>query len=85
MICTNAIVMAKGLAVLWNPRFVLMEIFFTTRWSISMEYRIIGSNKHGFLTNVYVSASPRDMKTFIHNLEGLVDPGGYWWSPTYST
>jgi hypothetical protein len=48
-----------------------MEKFFTTRWTISTEYRLIGSNRPGFITNVYGPASQRDKITFIHNLEGL--------------
>jgi hypothetical protein len=49
MICTDATRMIRGLAILWNLSFILMENFFTTRWSISVEYMLIGSNKSGFL------------------------------------
>jgi len=71
IIFTDATGTAGGLAILWNPCSVLMENFFTTRWSISAEYMLIGSNKSSFLTNVYGPASPRAKATFIRNLEGI--------------
>ena len=48
-----------------------MENFVTTKWSITADYRLIGSNKPGHLTNVYGSASPRDKQAFLRNLEYL--------------
>jgi hypothetical protein len=60
-----------GLAILWNPSLVTMDNFFTTRWSISTTYRLIDSNKLGYLTNFYELATPRDKNAFIRNLEGL--------------
>jgi hypothetical protein len=71
MISTNAIGTTGGLDILWNPSSVLMENFFTTRWTILAEYRIIGSNRQGFITNIYGPASQREKITLIHNLEGI--------------
>jgi exonuclease III len=62
---------AGGLAILWNPNTVLLENFFTTRWTISAEYRLIGSNKPSFLTNVYGPATQGDKLNFIQNLDRL--------------
>ena len=50
---------AGGLAIIWNPNSVLLENFITTKWSITVDYRLIGSNKPRHLTNVYGPASPR--------------------------
>ena len=48
-----------------------MENLFKTRWSISATYRLIGSNKPRYITNVYGPTTPRDKNAFIRNLEGL--------------
>jgi exonuclease III len=62
---------AGGLAILWNTNVVLMENFRTTRWSITADYRLIGSNKPGHLTSVYGPASPRDKQAFLRSLSYL--------------
>jgi exonuclease III len=62
---------AGGVAILWNPNIVLLENFFPTRWSITAEYRLIGSNKPGHLTSLYGPPSPRDKQVFIRILEHL--------------
>ena len=59
---------AGGLAILWNTNAVLLENFLTTKWSITTDYRLIGSNKLGHLTNVYGPASPRDKQDFLRSL-----------------
>jgi exonuclease III len=71
-ISTVATGTAGGLALLWNPSSVTLEKNFTTKWSISAAYRLIGSNKPGYLTNVYGPASSRDKQAFLRNLEYLV-------------
>jgi hypothetical protein len=65
---TDATGTAGGLAILWNTNAVLLENFLTTKWSITTDYRLIGSNKPGHLTNVYGPASPRDKKAFLRSL-----------------
>jgi exonuclease III len=70
-IYTDAMGSVGGLTILWNQSSVNMDNFFTTRWSISVTYRLIGSNKPNYLTNVYGPATPRDKNAFIKNLEGL--------------
>jgi hypothetical protein len=46
-----------------------MENFFTTKWSISAAYRLIGSNKPSYLTNVYGPTNSRDKQAFLRSLE----------------
>jgi hypothetical protein len=69
-----------GLTLLWNPSSVTLDNFFTTKWSISATYRLIGSNKLGYLTNVYGPATPRDKNAFLRNMEGLaiLTSGNKW-------
>jgi hypothetical protein len=67
-VAIDAIGTAGGLAVLWNTNAVLLENFITTRWSITADYRLIGSNRPGTLTNVYGPASPRDKQIFLRSL-----------------
>jgi exonuclease III len=64
----DALGTAGGLAVLWNTSEVIMENFFATKWSITADYRCIGSNKPGCLTNVYGPASSRDKQDFLRSL-----------------
>jgi exonuclease III len=59
-VSTAAIGTVGGLALLWNPNTIIMENFITTKWSISATYRLIGSNKPGYLSNVYGPANSRD-------------------------
>jgi exonuclease III len=70
-VSTVATCTAGGLAILWNTNSMLMENFVTTKWSITADYRLIGSNKPGHLTNVYRPANPRDKQAFLRNLEHL--------------
>jgi hypothetical protein len=50
-----------------------MEGFFTSKWTISSSYRIIGSNKPRFLTNVYGPTTQRDKASFLHHLEWITN------------
>jgi exonuclease III len=63
--------MAGGVSILWNTNAVLMEKFYTTRWSIITEYKLIDSNKPRHLTSVYGLASPRDKQAFLRSLRHL--------------
>jgi exonuclease III len=44
-VSTTATGTAGGLAILWNTNTTIMENFITTKWSITADYRLIGSNK----------------------------------------
>jgi len=59
-IYTVAMVTTMGLSLLWNPNSVTLEKIFTTKWSISVAYRLIGSKKPHYLTNVYGTTISRD-------------------------
>jgi exonuclease III len=58
-----------GLAILWNPTTILMEGFFTSKWTITTSFRIIGSNKPGYILNVYDPEIEEDKESFLHHLE----------------
>ena len=62
-----------GLVVLWNPSMVLMKGLFTSNWTITASFRIIGSNKSFFIMNVYNLATPGDKDTFLHHLECIAN------------
>jgi exonuclease III len=68
---TDATGTVGGLDILWNTNMVLLENFLTTKWSITTDYRLIGSNKPRHLTNVYGPANPRDKKAFLRSLSYL--------------
>jgi exonuclease III len=71
VVLIDAIGTAGGVAILWNTNIMLMENFYATRWSITTEYRLIGSNKPGHLTSIYGPASPRDKQVFLRSLRYL--------------
>lgn len=48
-----------------------MENSRTTRWSITTDYRLIGSNKPGHLTRIYGTTTPRDKQAFLKSLSYL--------------
>jgi exonuclease III len=64
---------AGGLAMLWNPSTVLLDDFFTSKWTITASFRLIGSNKLGYITNVYGPTKPGDKESFLNHLDWLAD------------
>jgi exonuclease III len=62
---------AGGLAILWNTNSILLENFMATRGSITTDYRLIGSDKPGHLTNVYGPATTGEKAAFLRNLDFL--------------
>jgi hypothetical protein len=42
-----------SLAITWNPSKIILNDFTTTRNSISTSFHLIGTDVHGFITNVY--------------------------------
>jgi exonuclease III len=68
VVSVGAIGTTGGLAILWNTNSVMLENFIATRWSVTTDYRLIGSNKLGHLTNVYGPASIREKPSFLRNL-----------------
>jgi len=49
----------RGLSILWNPTIITMEKFYSTRWTLSTSYRLIGTNKTWPISNVY---GPQDIQ-----------------------
>jgi exonuclease III len=64
---------AGGLAMLWNPTTVLLDNFFTSKWTITTSFRLIGSNKQGYITNVYGPPRPGDKEAFLQHLEWVAE------------
>ena len=56
----NAKGAAGGLAMLLNPTTVLIDNLFTSKWTITSSFRLIGSNKQGYITNFYGPPRPGD-------------------------
>eukprot|EP00253_Pinus_taeda_P016325 PITA_16325 len=42
-----------GLAIAWNPKVLTLQDFHATHFFIQASFHLIGTNIHGFLTNVY--------------------------------
>jgi exonuclease III len=57
-----------GLAMLWNPTTMLLDGVFTSEWTITTSFRLIGSNKQGYITNVYGPPRLGDKEAFLHHL-----------------
>jgi exonuclease III len=64
---------AGGFAILWNPTTVLLDNFFTSKWTITASFRLIGSNKQGYITNVYGPPRPGDKEAFLQHLEWIAE------------
>jgi exonuclease III len=64
---------AGGLALLWNPTTILLDNFFTSKWTITASFRLIGSNKQGYITNVYGPPRPGDKEAFLQHMEWTTD------------
>jgi hypothetical protein len=44
---------AGGILMLWYPTIILLDNFFTSKWTITTSFHLISSNKQGYITNVY--------------------------------
>jgi hypothetical protein len=60
--CNPIVVDVEGtrgrLAILWNPNEIFLSHFFTTRHAILAKFQTIGSEKTGYITNVYRPQTP---------------------------
>ena len=70
-VAVDAIGTSGGLAILWNTNSILLENFLATRGSITTDYRLIGSDQPGHLTNVYGPATIGEKEAFLQNLDFL--------------
>jgi hypothetical protein len=59
--------------MLWNPTTVLLDNFFTSKWTITTSFRLIGSNKQGYIKNVYGPPRPGDKEAFLQHLEWIAE------------
>jgi exonuclease III len=59
--------------VLWNLVTVLLDEFFSSNWTITTSFHLIGSNKHDFIMNVYGPTIPGDKEAFLHHLEWIAN------------
>jgi hypothetical protein len=59
-----------GLAIQWNPTTTILDNFFTTKWTILANYKLLVQAKKGSSTNVYGPNLIRKL-SFLENLEGL--------------
>ena len=60
-----------GLGILWNPRVVTLSGFFSTNYSISVDFHILGTRIRGIITNVYGPPKVDQKHTFIESLSDL--------------
>jgi len=57
--------------MLWNPATILLDVFFTSKWTIIASFSLIGSNKLGYIMYVYGPTRPGDKEAFLHHLEWI--------------
>jgi hypothetical protein len=62
-----------GLAMLWNPTTVPLDNFFTSKWTITSSFHLIGSNKQGYITNVYGPPRQGDKEAFVQHLDWIAN------------
>jgi len=69
-----------GLFILWNPTTLILEVFLITKWTISTDYKAIGLDKDGLITNVYRPLIQPNKKRFLLILKGLgnIAKGHHW-------
>ena len=67
---------AEGFPMLSDPTTVLLDNFFTSKWTITASFHLIGSNKQGYITNVYVPPRPGDKEAFLQHLEWIAEQLG---------
>lgn len=57
-----------GLEILWNPQILSLQDFHASHFFIQTTFRLIGTNIHGLLTNVYF---PQDLQKKLDLLNSL--------------
>jgi len=64
---------AGWLALLCNPAIILLNNFFTSKWTITASFRLIGSNKQVYITNVYGPPRLGDKEAFLQHMEWVAE------------
>jgi hypothetical protein len=62
---------AGGLEMLWNTSIVLLDGFYTSKWTITTSFHLIGLNKLGYITNVYEPTRLGDKESFLNHLDWI--------------
>ena len=52
-VAIDALGTVRGVGILWDPSAISLSNFMATKFSISVEFHILGTSTKGFLTNVY--------------------------------
>jgi exonuclease III len=60
---------AGGLAILWNPTTIILELAYSTTGMLSTHYRAIGSSKSGVITNAYGPQLTQEKYYFLDSLD----------------
>jgi hypothetical protein len=50
---------------------IILDNFISTRWAITTNYRAIGSNKEGVITNAYGPQQTPEKESFLHSIWAL--------------
>jgi exonuclease III len=58
-----------GLAILWNPQTVSLLHPFSTRYTLTAQFKSLVSSKEGAITNVYGPQTNQDKENFLHSLQ----------------
>jgi len=62
---------AGGIGIIWNPLGLSITNFMATKFSISVEFHILGTNSKGFLTNVYGPFKLASKQLFLRSLQNM--------------
>ena len=60
-----------GIGIIWNPSGLSLTNFMATKFSISVEFHILGTNSKGFLTNVYGPFKLASKQLFLRSLQNM--------------
>jgi hypothetical protein len=52
---------------------MILDLLFTSKWTISARYRAIGSNNQGYITNVYGPPMSLEKPNFLKKLKYVKD------------
>jgi exonuclease III len=68
---TDAAGASGGLAILWNPKSVSVHNLFSTEGTITVSFRIIGTNQERTVTNVYGPQNQQDKDHLMQRLQHI--------------
>ena len=68
---------AGGIGIIWNPSGLSLTNFMATKFSIFVEFHILGTNSKGFLTNVYGPFKLASKQLFLRSLQNMSNLVGW--------